>query len=390
MGLHLIETSCAINSSVWIAIAVGGVSLAAWVYLIFYRGGFWRLRAFPDPPPAASHQSIAAVVPARNEEAVVGKTIASLVNQDYPGPFRIFLVDDHSTDATIQAAGTDKRLTIVLARPTPAGWTGKLWAVSEGLNEAERLAPHYVLLTDADIVHSPGSLSRLVARAEAENLDLTSWMVKLRCQTFAERALIPAFVFFFFMLYPPEWIASRRHKTAGAAGGCMLIRRSALARMGGIAAIRSELIDDCALARKVKPGGRVWLGVTEHAHSIRPYDTFAEIASMISRSAFTQLRHSALLLAAVILGMALIYLAPPLLVFTRDPRTVSLGLAAWALMTVSYVPVLHFYRRSLVWAPLLPLIALFYMGATLDSAFRYWTGRGGKWKGRVQAGIKSS
>lgn len=374
----------------WIAYAAGAASLGAWIYLFFLRGGFWRVRASSDAPPVAANKSVAAVVPARNEQAVVGQAIASLVNQDYTGPFQVFLVDDHSTDATIQAAGAHERLSIVHAGPIPAGWTGKLWAISEGLRPAERLQPDYILLTDADIVHARDSVSRLVARAEADDLDLTSWMVKLRCNTAAERALVPAFVFFFFMLYPPAWIASRRHKTAGAAGGCMLIRRSALARIGGISAIRSELIDDCALARAVKPNGRIWLGLTEHAHSIRPYDTFAEIGRMISRSAFTELRHSAWLLAATVLGLAVIYLAPPLLVLTRDPLAMSLGLAAWVLMSISYLPMLRFYGRSAAWAPLLPLIALFYMGATVDSALRYWTGRGGEWKGRIQGSIKSS
>jgi len=375
---------------VWIAYAIGAASLAAWLYLLLFRGGFWRVPASADPPPADATKSVVAVVPARNEETVIAKAVASLVNQDYAGRFHVFLVDDHSTDATIQAAGSHDRLSIVHAGPIPAGWTGKLWAVSEGLKQAERLQPDYILLTDADIVHAPESLSRLLGRAQAEDSDLTSWMVKLRCSTVAERALVPAFVFFFFMLYPPAWIANRRYKTAGAAGGCMLIRRSALERIGGIASIRGELIDDCALARAVKPGGRVWLGLTESAHSIRPYSTFAEIGRMISRSAFTQLDHSAWLLAATIAGMAAIYLAPPLLLLTHDPLAILLGLAAWMLMSISYLPMLMFYKRSPGWAPLVPLIALFYMGATVDSALRYWTGRGGEWKGRVQDSIKSS
>ena len=376
------------NGSVWIAYLIGSVSLAAWIYLLFFRGGFWRIRTNSDPPLVTPDKSVAVIVPARNEETVVGQAIASLLGQDYPGPFQVFLVDDHSTDATIQAAGTHNRLTIVQAGPIPAGWTGKLWAVSEGLKHAERHQPDYILLTDADIVHAPDSVSRLVARAQANDLDLTSWMVKLRCRTLAERALIPAFVFFFFMLYPPAWIASRRHKTAGAAGGCMLVRRSALERIGGIAAIRGELIDDCALAQAIKPAGNVWLGVTDDTQSIRPYDTFKEIGRMISRSAFTQLCYSMLLLGAILAGMAAIYLAPPLLLLTHAARPI--GLATWALMTISYVPVLRFYRVPLAWAPLLPLIALFYMAATLDSAFRYWAGRGGEWKGRAQATIKSS
>ena len=374
----------------WIAYAIGAASLASWIYLVFFRGQFWSIRATPGPPSAGATHSVAVIVPARNEQAVVGRAIASLVKQDYPGPFHIFLVDDHSTDATVRAAGAHERLTTVQARELPPGWTGKLWAVSEGLKHGERLNPDYYLLTDADIVHSPASLSRLIARAEASNLDLTSWMVKLHCDNPAERALIPAFVFFFFMLYPPAWIASRHRKTAGAAGGCMLIRRDALARIGGIAAIRGELIDDCALASAVKPGGGIWLGVTDDARSIRPYTTFSEIGRMISRSAFTQLRYSALLLSGTVLGMAVIYLAPPLLLLTRDPAAIALGLAAWSLMTLSFIPVLRFYRRPAVSAPALPLIALFYIAATVNSALRYWTGRGGEWKGRVQAGIGSS
>jgi hopene-associated glycosyltransferase HpnB len=370
---------------VWIACGIGAVSLAAWIYLLCFRGGFWRVSEFPDPPPRGDAEpSVAIVVPARNEEAVVGLAIESLLDQNYAGRFDIFLVDDHSTDATIQAAGTNQRLTIVQAGRTPSGWTGKLWAVAEGLKRAERLQPEYILLTDADIVHSPGTLSRLLARARADDLDLVSWMVKLRCSTAAERVLVPAFVFFFFMLYPPVWVANPRRRTAAAAGGCMLVRRSALARIGGIAAIRGELIDDCALARAVKCDGRIWLGATDSAHSIRAYDTFAEIGRMISRSAFTQLRHSALLLAGTIVGLAVIFLAPPLLILTRDPRSVALGLIAWTLMTISYLPVLRFYRRSPAWAPLLPLSALFYMGATLHSAVRNWSGRGGEWKGRIQ------
>lgn len=341
------------------------------------------MRESPAPEWSASAKSVAVVIPARNEEATVGRAIASLLDLDYQGPLHVFLVDDHSTDATVSAAGVSDRLTIVEAGRLPEGWTGKLWAIAEGLKCAEPLKPDYILLTDADIVHASRSIAELVARAESQNLDLVSYMVKLECVTLAERALIPAFVYFFFQLYPPSWIASRAHKTAGAAGGCILIRPSALARIGGIAAIRGELIDDCALARAVKPGGDIWLGLTQKTRSIRSYITFGEIRHMISRTAFTQLRHSAALLVATLLGMGVVYLTP-LLIFTGDMPAAACGVGAWILMTISYLPTLRFYGRSPVWAPLLPLIALFYMAATLDSAFRYWTGRGGLWKGRVQ------
>jgi hopene-associated glycosyltransferase HpnB len=325
------------------------------------------------------------VIPARNEEPVVGRAIASLLQQNYPGTLRVFLVDDHSTDATIAAAGTHERLTIVKARPLPDGWTGKLWAISEGLQQASSMQADYILLTDADIVHAPDNIAGLVARAETGNLDLVSYMVKLQCRTLAERALIPAFVFFFFKLYPPAWVARSDRSIAAAAGGCMLLRASALARIGGISAIRGELIDDCALARAVKQtGGTIFLGLTRQTCSIRDYTTFGEIHRMIARTAFTQLGHSTALLIGTLLAMAVIYLAPPLLLLTRDPIAVTCGAVAWLLMIISYVPTLHFYSRSIAWAVVLPLIALFYITATLDSAVRYWTGRGGLWKDRVQ------
>jgi hopene-associated glycosyltransferase HpnB len=253
------------------------------------------------------------------------------------------------------------------------------------LQHARSLSPDYLLFTDADIVHAPNNVAELVARAEAGGLDLVSLMVKLRCRSFAETLLIPAFVFFFFMLYPPSWVARHDRKTAAAAGGCILIRPSALDRIGGIASIRSAIIDDCALARAVKrTGGRIWLGLTDETRSIRAYGGFSEVRAMISRTAFAQLHHSTLLLLGTILGMAVIYLAPPLLIFTHNSFAAFLGLAAWVLMTLAYAPALRFYGRSVAWAPLLPLGALFYMSATIESAISYWTGRGGMWKDRVQ------
>ena len=362
------------------------LSLAAWVYLLCGRGGFWRVQPVRPPKSPATGKSVAVVIPARNEEPVIGRAIASVLEQNYDAPLHVCLVDDHSTDGTVAAAGTHDRLTIIESGTLPEGWTGKVWALSEGLKHVEAAKPDYILFTDADIVHPPGSIAGLVARAEAENLDLASYMVRLNCQSFAERALIPAFVFFFFKLYPPSWVVRRDRITAGAAGGCILIRSSALARIGGTQAIRGELIDDCALARAVKrSGGGIWLGLTRDAASIREYRTPGEIHRMIARTAFTQLRYSAILLAGTLAGMAIIYLAPPLLVFTRDPLVVTCGAIAWLLMTISYLPMLRFYGRSLLWAPFLPLIALFYMIATIDSAIRYWRGRGGLWKDRINA-----
>lgn len=364
--------------------AIGAASLAAWIYLIFGRGGFWRMREPAPPELSGPAKSVAVVIPARNEEKVVGRAIASLLQQDYPGRIHVFLVDDDSADGTIAAAGINERLTVVQARPLPDGWTGKLWAISEGLDQAASLQADYILLTDADIVHAPDNIAGLVARAEAQKLDLVSYMVMLQCRTLAERALIPAFVFFFFKLYPPDWIARRDRKTAGAAGGCMLLRQSALERIGGIAAVRAELIDDCALARAVKQsGGTIWLGLTRGTRSLREYTTFAEIRGMIARTAFTQLHYSTALLYATILAMAIIYLAPPLLLLTGDPVAAACGVVAWLLMSIAYVPTLRFYGLSIAWAPLLPRVALFYVVATVDSALRHWSGEGGSWKGRV-------
>jgi hopene-associated glycosyltransferase HpnB len=355
---------------------IGVASLGTWIYLLLGRGGFWRVREKPPPAVSAPFKSVAVVVPARNEADVIGQAVASLLNQDYAGHIHVFVVDDHSSDATAAAAGMHERLTIIQAGPLPAGWTGKLWAISEGLGHALVSNPDFILLTDADIVHAPDNVAGLVARAESNDLDLASYMVKLQCRTFPERALIPAFVYFFFQLYPPAWRMS-------AAGGCILVKPTALARIGGIASIRGELIDDCALARAIKKDGNIWIGVTQTTRSIRDYKTFAEIRRMISRTAFTQLRHSTLLLVATILGMLVIYLAPPLLIFSRDARAAGCGLVAWVAMTISYTPALRFYGRSMAWAPLLPLIALFYIFATVDSAVRYWTGRGGRWKDRI-------
>jgi hopene-associated glycosyltransferase HpnB len=267
----------------------------------------------------------------------------------------------------------------------PDGWTGKLWAVEQGIRQAIKLRPEFLLLTDADIVHSPENVATLVAVARAGNYDLASFMVKLHCRSLAERLLIPSFVFFFFLLYPPDWIRDPKRKTAGAAGGCMLIRPEALERAGGIASIGSEIIDDCALAKAVKrSGGYVWLGLTRDTRSDRAYGSFAEIERMIARTAFNQLGHSALLLIGAIIGMFLSYLLPLFLICSRDRTGVSLGATAWFLTTLAYFPTVRFYGLNPLWSLTLPLSAAFYMAATVHSAFKFWTGRGGEWKGRVQ------
>jgi hopene-associated glycosyltransferase HpnB len=330
-----------------------------------------------------------AVIPARNEAPVVPEAVGSLARQNYDGKFHIVLVDDASDDGTAEAArgaAPSEILTVIRSAPLPAGWTGKLWAVSQGVEEASLHSPEYLWLTDADVVHPPDGLSALVAEALEGGCDLVSRMVRLRSESLAEHALIPAFVFFFFMLYPPAWVRSPRHRTAAAAGGCMLMRRATLEHLGGVRSIRGELIDDCALARAIKRGnlsgpGRIRLALSQETRSIREYGTFGEIFRMISRTAFTELHHSVLWLLAAVLGLAFTFFLPPITAFGGS----RLGLAAWLLLAIAYTPMLRFYGRSVLWAPLLPLVGLFYLSATLHSAWSWWRGSAGMWKGRAQA-----
>jgi len=370
---------------------IAAAALAVWVYLIAGRGGFWRAaeRDGSGPAPAAWPKVIA-VIPARDEAESVGQTVASLLQQDYPGPFSIVLVDDQSSDGTAAvarqaAAGAPDKLTVISGEALPAGWTGKLWAMQQGMTHAFASAPDYLLFTDADIVYEPDALKRLVTQALAEGLVLNSRMVRLRCESFAERAFVPAFIFFFQMLYPFAWVNDRARDIAAAAGGSMLVRREALTAAGGVAAIRGALIDDCALARMLKPQGPIRLSLTDRAHSIRGYPSVQDIRRMVARSAYAQLRYSPFLLCATTAGMALVYLAPALLALFAHGLAQALGLLAWALMTVAFLPILRFYRLSPLWGPLLPLIALAYMAFTLDSAYQYARKRGGLWKGRVQS-----
>jgi hopene-associated glycosyltransferase HpnB len=378
------------------ATAIGVLTLAIWLYLLLARGGFWLARERDDrkeSPPPADWPSVTAVVPARDEADVIARSVGSLLAQDYPGAFKVILVDDQSTDGTAEAAlkaarslGAEDRLEVISGAPLPSGWTGKLWALSQGVaGAAMDPAPDYVWLTDADIGHAPEGLRRLVARAEAGQLKLTALMVRLHCSTWPERLLIPAFVFFFQMLFPFAWVNDPRNKLAAGAGGCMLVRREALERAGGIAAVRAEIIDDCALARQLKAQGPIWLGLATRAESLRPYVTVGQIGRMVSRSAYAQLDYSPWILAGTLVGMALTYLAPPALtVLARGPAQ-AMGALAWLLMAISFQPMLGLYRRSRLWGFLLPLIGALYSLFTLQSALDVWRGKGGMWKGRAQA-----
>jgi hopene-associated glycosyltransferase HpnB len=382
------------------------ISLAAWLAQAFARAGFWRCdqRLAPEPAALPVWPDVIAVVPARNEGDHVGRAVASLLGQDYPGRFELILVDDGSTDGTAEAArdaatrlGMQDRLTILAGAPLPPGWAGKLWALEQGIGAARaRGAAPYLLLTDADIEHDKFNVRRLVAKAETERLDLVSLMVRLHCASFWERLLIPAFVFFFQTLYPFRAVNRRSSHVAAAAGGCMLVRRAALERAGGIAAIRNAIIDDCALARSIKnQGGAIWLGLSESVVSLRAYRGLGEIWRMVARSAYTQLGYSPLRLGATVLAMTIVYLAPPAILIlgllSGHWFAATVAVAAWAIMAWIYRPTLALYGASSARTWLLPAAAALYLAMTIDSARRHWHGHGNAWKGRsYSSGVSAS
>ncbi|BAT59605.1 N-glycosyltransferase [Variibacter gotjawalensis] len=369
------------------------IALGIWTYLLTVHGRFW-LGTERDDAPVADPETwpdVVAVVPARDEAENIAECIRSLVAQDYPGKFRAVLVDDNSTDNTAgiarAAAHGSTRLEVVTGQPLALGWTGKLYAVKQGIEAAEADgSPRYILLTDADIAHTPDSVRWLVAFAEKRGNVLTSFMAKLRCETLAERIHIPAFIFFFQMLYPFPWVNRRESPMAAAAGGCMLVRADALKAAGGIDVIRGALIDDCSLGAVMKKQGPIWLGLTDRAHSIRPYD-FADCRKMVARSAFAQLKFSYVLLLGTVLGMAMTYLVPPVVTIIGSGGGQLMAAAAWGMMALAFQPTLRFYKMSPLWGLALPGIALLYSLYTIDSAYQYLRGRGGAWKGRMQANV---
>jgi hopene-associated glycosyltransferase HpnB len=414
-----------------IGLEITVLSLVVWIGLLCFRGQFWRTARYvaeveTELPDLDLYPSVCAVVPARNEAALLPVTLRSLLCQDYPGSYSVILVDDYSTDGTANVAqqvaldlNKSSQLEIISGTPLPPGWTGKLWAMEQGIRHAQNRTqpPDYLLFADADIEHESGNLRRLVAKAQQADLDLVSLMVRLRCQSFWEQFLIPAFVFFFQKLYPFGWVNDPTKPTAAAAGGCILIRRQALNRIGGIQVVRQALIDDCALAKAVKSGsigtgeleeevksqkskvkipipnpqspvkGRIWLGLSSLTRSLRPYPSVASIWEMVARTAYTQLNYSPLLLLGALCGMTLVYLVPPVAAIlgglTGTWLVAIAGLSGWLLMAGAYLPILRFYGCSPWLAFSLPAIAFLYTLMTLDSAVRHWQGRGGAWKGRV-------
>lgn len=376
---------------------LGGLALVVWAVLLFGRGGFWRTRERDDGPTSAPARwpSVVAVVPARDEAAVVARAVASLAAQDYPGDFRIVLVDDNSSDATAKVArtafdavlGNSRGFTLDVVRGTPLapGWTGKLWAVAQGIEHAG--TPDLLLLTDADIEHAPDTVRSLAARAVEGSLVLTSLMARLRCTSFAERLLVPAFVYFFAMLFPFARV-NRPGPVAAAAGGVMLVDRAALASAGGVAAVRGQIIDDCAMGALMKAQGSIRLMLTDRAHGLRDYPRVADIGAMIARSAYAQLGYSPLLLVGTLAGLALVFAVPPLLALFGGGFGQAAGALAWLAMALSFQPMLRFYRRSPLWGLALPAIAAIYGWYTLVSALQVWRGAGGEWKGRSQVLVR--
>ncbi len=372
--------------------ALGFICVAVWVYLVFGRGRFWR-SDIRDTAHLARNvgrwPSVAVIIPARNESGFIGASVQSHLQQTYPGPLQIFVVDDDSSDDTAAiaaragATAAGRALTVIAGKGPAPGWTGKLWALKEGIAAAERSCPDYLLLTDADIVHTPDTVGWLVAHALAGKYVLVSLMAKLRCVSLAERSHVPAFIYFFQMLFPFAWVNRATSDVAAAAGGCILVRRDSLDRAGGIAGIRGALIDDCSLAAKLKMVGPIWLGLTDRVRSVRPYETLADVNQMISRSAYAQLRYSPLLLAATTMGLLLTFVAAPMLAVFATGLPRYLGFAAWLAMALSFMPTLRFYRLSPLWSVALPAIALLYLYYTLKSAYQFLRRRGGQWKGRV-------
>ncbi len=372
---------------------------AAWAGLVFLRGGFWRATLddhFSAEQPENRALRVEAVVPARNEAGVVGPAVASLLAQRNLTDFHVTLVDDGSDDGTgevaREAAGSAHgvELTVAAARPLEAGWAGKIAALESGVQtvRARRGSPDFWLFTDADILHDSGNVAALLAKAEAERLDLASLMVRLHCASGWERLLIPAFVFFFRKIYPFSWSNDPARNTAAAAGGCVLLRDAALERIGGLAAIKDALIDDCTLAAKVKRGGgKIWLGLSARTTSIRAYENLDELWRMVKRSAFPQLNHSYPMVALTVAGMTFLYALPPLAtlagVVRRDPLLAASGALGWLLMSVAYLPTVRAYRLPSTDVLTLPLAAMLYTAMTVDSALAYARKRGSSWKGRT-------
>lgn len=379
------------------AMVLAVIALIVWLGFLFAWYGFWkvdqRLRDSRTVGEPTDWPSVTAIVPARDEADVIADSVASLARQDYPGRFHIVIVDDSSRDDTadiareiLRGAYSRGNGDVISAPPLSPGWAGKLWALRTGTVHPATESADFLWFTDADIVHPPHMLRDLVATSAMRNLALVSLMVRLPVVGFWERFLVPAFIFFFQLLYPFPAVNAPHSRIAGAAGGSILVRREALTAIGGLEAIRERLIDDCALAASVKRSGRrIWLGLAEESRSLRRYTRLADFWAMVARSAFEQLKRSALLLVLVVAGMALIFVVPVSLTFqfVIEPTPAGwVGLAAWVLMSVCYWPTVRYHGLGPLWAATLPGAAILLTAMTVHSAFRTWFGDGERWKGR--------
>ncbi|MDD3371658.1 MAG: glycosyltransferase [Alphaproteobacteria bacterium] len=367
------------------------IAAAAWICMTLANGMFWLPLLPGESRTATPKPSVDIVVPARNEASILPLTLPTLLAQAYAGDWKILLVDDHSTDGTAEIARKiaqdmkrSERLTVIAAPDLPAGWSGKVAAMNAGVAQSKA---DYILFTDADIRHSRLSLERLTAHAIEKKLDLVSRMVKLNCESFAEKLLIPAFVFFFMMLYPFRRANAPLSPAAAAAGGVMLLKKSMLDRIGGLSRIKSALIDDCTLAKAVKnAGGAIELTLTQEIRSVRPYPRIKDVWAMIARTAYTQLHYSPFLLIATVAGLSFLFLMPcAAIVLASDAAAIVGGYLSLFIMAGIYMPMVRFYDLSPLWAFTLPVAAIVYAGATMDSARRYHLGNGGQRKGRSQA-----
>lgn len=387
--------------------SAAAISFAAWVYLAFCHGRFWcgDQRLEGNEPAPANWPDVVAIVPARNEAAVIERSLRSLLRQEYPGNFSVILVDDESSDDTAaialacaSAVGSDVALEVLTTSERPPGWVGKMWALETGVAAASDpdgpKESAWYLLTDADIEHSPGNLRRLVVQGESRGLALVSLMVRLEGEQGWGRLLIPAFVYFFQKLYPFPKVNDPANPMAAAAGGCMLVRQAALHAAGGVVPLRAEIIDDCAFGRALKSQGPIWLGLTASERSIRPYVGMREVWDMVARSAFTQLDYSWGQLAGTLVGLTLLYVVPPVAavagILSGDSTQALWGMATWALLAATFVPTLALYGRSPWLSLALPMAGVLYASMTFDSAWRHFRGRGAYWKGRAGAGSEAA
>ena len=367
-----------------LTLAAALASFLIWLAVLAAPWQPWRTREVMEADETGTDEDLSqvtAVIPARNEAAVIRSTLEALQRQGRG--LRVLLIDDGSTDGTAQAAmeSAIPLLKIVPGKPLPDGWIGKVWALEQG---TLRVSTPLTLLLDADIGLRPGILAALLSKQRKEEIDFLSIMATPSLNGFWERLLMPAYVFFFKLLYPFALSNHSAMPVAAGAGGCVLLETSLIGRIGGLGCIKNAIIDDCALARAVKRAkARTWIGLSQGVHSVRPYGGFGAIWNMVARTAFTQLRYSIILLALCSMLMVLAFISPLITLFSQHPTARLVSLSATMMMVIAYIPILRYYRLSPVWAMFTPVIGLLYLSMTWASAIRFWKGIRSEWKGRA-------